>query len=165
MRSVSQSLDPSEAGGLVDLHVSYNILSVHPYLTQEAAQVLIQALVFSRLDYCNSLLAGFPSCAIKSLQLIQNAAARLVFNLPKFSHVTPLLHTLHWLPVEARIHCKTIVLAYGAARGTAPPNLQAMQKPYTPTSGLGGGRSLVSQPPDHRTVLYLKFKRVLPLSL
>ncbi|KAM9502200.1 uncharacterized protein ACWYII_000077 [Salvelinus alpinus] len=64
----------------------YNIRRVRPCLTQEAAQVLIQALVISRLDYCNSLLAGLPACAIKPLQLIQNAAARLVFNLPKFSH-------------------------------------------------------------------------------
>ncbi|KAK6305047.1 hypothetical protein J4Q44_G00238270 [Coregonus suidteri] len=72
----------------------YNIRRVRPCLTQEAAQVLVQALVISRLDYCNSLLAGLPACAIKPLQLIQNAAARLVFNLPKFSHVTPLLpHT------------------------------------------------------------------------
>ncbi|KAM9540282.1 uncharacterized protein ACWYII_038389 [Salvelinus alpinus] len=92
----------------------YNIRRVRPCLTQEAAQVLIQALVISRLDYCNSLLAGLPACAIKPLQLIQNAAARLVFNLPKFSHVTPLLRSLHWLPVEARIRYKTMVLAYGA---------------------------------------------------
>ena len=35
------------------------------------------------------------------LQLIQNAAARLVFILPKFSHTTSLLRTLHWLPVAA----------------------------------------------------------------
>ncbi|KAM9418959.1 uncharacterized protein ACWYII_022362 [Salvelinus alpinus] len=33
----------------------YNIRRVRPCLTQEAAQVLIQALVISRLDYCNSL--------------------------------------------------------------------------------------------------------------
>uniref|UniRef100_A0A674DUK9 Reverse transcriptase domain-containing protein n=1 Tax=Salmo trutta TaxID=8032 RepID=A0A674DUK9_SALTR len=73
----------------------YNIRRVRPCLTQEAAQVLVQALVISRLDYCNSLLAGLPACAIKPLQLIQNAAARLVFNLPKFSHVPPLLRSLH----------------------------------------------------------------------
>ena len=72
----------------------YNIRRVRPYLTQEAAQILNQALVLSRLAYCNSLLAGLAACAIKPLQLIQNAAARLVFNFPKFSHVTPLLRTL-----------------------------------------------------------------------
>ncbi|KAM9437695.1 uncharacterized protein ACWYII_015534 [Salvelinus alpinus] len=114
----------------------YNIRRVRPCLTQEAAQVLIQALVISRLDYCNSLLAGLPACAIKPLQLIQNAAARLVFNLPKFSHVTPLLRSLHWLPVEARIRYKTMVLAYGAVRGTAPQYLQALIRPYTQTRAL-----------------------------
>ncbi|KAM9432049.1 uncharacterized protein ACWYII_016309 [Salvelinus alpinus] len=119
----------------------YNICRVRPCLTQEAAQVLIQALVISRLDYCNSLLAGLPACAIKPLQLIQNAAARLVFNFPKFSHVTPLLRSLHWLPVEARIRYKTMVLAYGAVRGTAPPYLQALIRPYTQTRALRSSTS------------------------
>ncbi|KAM9499561.1 uncharacterized protein ACWYII_002425 [Salvelinus alpinus] len=66
----------------------YNIRRVRPCLTQEAAQVLIQALVISRLDYCNSLLAGLPACAIKPLQLIQNAAARLKI---KNTHTCPIL--------------------------------------------------------------------------
>ncbi|XP_052354209.1 uncharacterized protein LOC127916468 [Oncorhynchus keta] len=115
----------------------YNIRRVRPCLTQEAAQ----ALVISRLDYCNSLLAGLPACAIKPPQLIQNAAARLVFNLPKFSHVTPLLRSLHWLPVEARIRYKTMVLAYGAVRGTAPQYLQALIRPYTQTRALRSSTS------------------------
>jgi hypothetical protein len=107
----------------------YNIHRVQPYLTQEVAHVLIQVLVLSRMDYCNSLLAGFPACAFKPLQLIQNVAALLVFNLSKFSHVPPLLRTPHWLPVEVCIHYKTMVLTYITARGTAPPYLQAMLKP------------------------------------
>ncbi|KAI2645356.1 Protein RIK [Labeo rohita] len=37
------------------------------------------ALVISRLDYCNALLAGLPANTIKPVQMIQNAAARLVF--------------------------------------------------------------------------------------
>uniref|UniRef100_A0A674CUA9 Reverse transcriptase domain-containing protein n=1 Tax=Salmo trutta TaxID=8032 RepID=A0A674CUA9_SALTR len=119
----------------------YNTRRVRPCLTQEAAQVLIQALVISRLDYCNSLLAGLPACAIKPLQLIQNAAAHLVFNLPKFSHVTLLLCSLHCLPVEARIRYKTMVLAYGAVRGTAPPYLQALISPYTQTRALRSSTS------------------------
>jgi hypothetical protein len=100
-----------------------SVLRVQTYLTQEAAQVLIQALVISSLDYCISLLAGLPACAIKLLQLLQNTSACLIFNLPKFSHVTLLLRTLHWLPVEAHIHYKTMALTYRTARETAPPYL------------------------------------------
>ncbi len=51
----------------------HNIRKIRPFLTQHAAQLLVQALVLSRLDYCNALLAGLPSCTIKPLQMIQNA--------------------------------------------------------------------------------------------
>ncbi len=61
----------------------YNIRKIRPFLSEQAAQLLVQALVLSRLDYCNALLAGLPACTIKPLQLIQNAAARVVFNEPK----------------------------------------------------------------------------------
>ncbi len=66
----------------------HNIRKIRPFLTEHAAQLLVQALVISRLDYCNALLAGLPSNTIKPLQMIQNAAARLVFNEPKRAHVT-----------------------------------------------------------------------------
>lgn len=36
--------------------------------------------VNSRLDYCNSLLAGLPTNAVNPLQMIQNAAGHIVFN-------------------------------------------------------------------------------------
>src|SRR4029434_2156430 len=64
----------------------YNIRKSRPYLTQYAAQLLVQTLVSSRLDYCNALLTGLPACVVKPLQMIQNAAARLVFNQPKRAH-------------------------------------------------------------------------------
>ncbi|XP_033988854.1 uncharacterized protein LOC117484534, partial [Trematomus bernacchii] len=111
----------------------YNIRRIRPLLTQKATQILVQALLISRLDYFQSLLAGLPSCAIRPLQLIQNAAARLVFNLPKCSHTTPLLRSLHWLPVAARIRFKTQVLAYRAVNGSGPSYIQDLVKPYTPT--------------------------------
>jgi hypothetical protein len=83
-----------------------NICRVRPYLTKEAAQVLMQALVISRLDYRNSLLAAILACVLTLLRFIQNAAACLVLNLSKFSQVSPLLHTHHWRPVEVHIHYK-----------------------------------------------------------
>ncbi|KAI4900458.1 hypothetical protein NFI96_007344 [Prochilodus magdalenae] len=106
----------------------YNIQKIRPFLSQEATQLLVQSLVISRLSYCNSLLAGLPLWAIRPLQLVQNAAARLIFNLPKFTHVTPLLRSLHWLSVAARIRFKTLMLAYKAKNGPVPPYLMAMKK-------------------------------------
>ncbi|XP_047190220.1 uncharacterized protein LOC124850500 [Scophthalmus maximus] len=116
--------------------ILHNNRRIRPFLTEKATQVLVQALFISRLDYCNSLLAGLPACAIRTLQLIQNAAARLVFNLPKFSHTTPFLRTLHWLPVAARIRFKALVLAYRAPNGSGPSYIQNMVKLYTPAHPL-----------------------------
>ena len=104
----------------------FNIRKIRHLLTTEATQVLVQALVCSRLDYCNVLLAGLPASATQPLQLIQNAAARLIFKQTKYCHITPLLRDLHWLPISARIRFKTLVLAYKAVHSIAPPYLQSM---------------------------------------
>ena len=114
----------------------YNIRKIRRYLSEHSTQLLVQALVLSKLDYCNSLLAGLPACATRPLQRIQNAAARLVFNLPRRSHVTPLLVSLHWLPVTARIRFKTLVLTFRAVNGTAPDYIKSLLQPYTPSRHL-----------------------------
>ncbi len=101
-----------------------------------AAQLLVQALVISRLDYCNALLAGLPSNTIKPLQMIQNAAARLVFNEPKRAHVTPLFVSLHWLRVAARIQFKTLMLAYRTTTGSAPTYFHSLLRIYIPSRSL-----------------------------
>ncbi|MGH0118126.1 UNVERIFIED_CONTAM: hypothetical protein FKN15_044428, partial [Acipenser sinensis] len=72
-----------------------NIHRIHLFITNYFMQLLVQALVLSRLDYCNTLLAGLLASAIRPFQLIQNSAARLVFCLAHFSHATLLLCSLH----------------------------------------------------------------------
>ena len=66
----------------------------------------------------------------RPLQRIQNPAACPMYNIPKFSHVTPLFHVLHWLPVVARIRFKTMVLTYKAVNRTAPTYLQVLVRPH-----------------------------------
>ncbi|KAI4877508.1 hypothetical protein NFI96_030882, partial [Prochilodus magdalenae] len=129
----------------------YNIWRIRPFLSQEATQLLFQSLVISRLHYCNSLLAGFPLRAIRPLRLVLNAAARIIFNLPKFTHVTPLLCSLHWLPVVARIRFKTLMLAYKAKIGPAPPYLMAMVKSRAVPRALGASSTARLEPPSLRT--------------
>ncbi len=116
--------------------VLHNIRKIRSFLTQHAAQFLVQALVISRLDYCNALLAGLPSCTIKPLQMILNAAARLVFSKPKRTHVTPLFVSLHWLLFAARIKFKTLMLAYRTATGSAPSYFHSMMTIYFPSRSL-----------------------------
>ncbi len=111
----------------------HNIRKIRPFLTEHAAQLLVQALVISRLDYCNALLAGLPSNTIKPLQMVQNAAAQLVFNEPKRAHVTPLFVSLHWLPVAACIQFKTLMLAYRTTTGSAPTYFHSLLRIYIPS--------------------------------
>ncbi|KAK3565488.1 hypothetical protein QTP86_010864, partial [Hemibagrus guttatus] len=129
---------------------SRHTIRIRPFLSTQATQVLVQSLVISRLDYCNSLLAGLPLNAIRPLQIIQNAAARLVFNLPKFSHTTPLLRSLHWLPVAARIRFKTLMLAYKAKNGPAPSYLKALVTPRTAPRSLRSTSTARLVPPSLR---------------
>ena len=107
-----------------------NITKIMPYLTQHPTQLLVQAMVISRLDYCNALLTGLPACAVKPLQLVQNVAARLVFDQPKRAHVTSLFIELHWLSLAACIKLKSLMLAYKVLNRTAPIYLNALARAY-----------------------------------
>uniref|UniRef100_A0A669DD67 Pyrin domain-containing protein n=1 Tax=Oreochromis niloticus TaxID=8128 RepID=A0A669DD67_ORENI len=80
-----------------------NISKVRNILSQSDAEKLVHAFITSRLDYCNSLLSGCPKNSLKSLQLIQNAAARVLTGTRKREHISPVLASLHWLPVVVAI--------------------------------------------------------------
>ena len=101
----------------------HRINSIHHYLSQDALKTLISAFVLSRINYCNSLLAGCPKQLIHKLQKVQNKAARLICRTPKFDHVSPVLHTLHWLPVEQRIGYKLLLLAFKSVNNDGPSYL------------------------------------------
>ena len=58
---------------------------------------------------------------MSKLQRIQNSAARLVCSTPRFNHITPVIFSLHWLPVAYRIELKIFVLTFKAVYQLAPP--------------------------------------------
>ena len=71
------------------------------------------------LDYCNSLLIELPLTHTQCLQSVQNAAARLIFNLRRCDHITDALISLHWLRVPERIIFQVATLTYRALHGSA----------------------------------------------
>ena len=52
--------------------------SIKQALAPDATKTLIRVFISSRLDYCNSIFAGVSGQLLQKLQVIQNAAARLV---------------------------------------------------------------------------------------
>jgi hypothetical protein len=96
-------------------------------LTIEAAHSLVRALVHSRLDYCNGILANAPLGLINCLQSVLRSAARLVLRLPPWASVTQLMRDqLHWLPMQQRITFKLCTMTYKCIHGAAPIYLSRM---------------------------------------
>ena len=74
--------------------------------------------------------------AINRLQLIQNSAARLLTKTKKKEHITPVLYTLHWLPVSQRIDFKILLLVYKSKNNHGPAYITESLSPYTPNRTL-----------------------------
>ncbi len=92
-------------------------------LTVSDAEKLVHAFLTSRLDYCNALLGGCPAYSINKLQVVQNSAARVLTRSRKCNHITPILQSLHWLPIKFCMSYKILLLAYKALNDLAPAYL------------------------------------------
>lgn len=132
-----------------------NISAIRRLIPQSACESLIHSLVTSRLDYANALFTGLPKYEIDRLQKIQNIAARVIFRLRKFDHVTPALRELHWLPVAKRIEFKVLLLTYKCIHGNAPTYLQELIELKTSIRNLRSNNgTLTLHIPKPRTVRY-----------
>lgn len=99
-------------------HTTYHITH-----TTQVTLSLVIALVLTRLDCGNAVLAGLPARQLNRLQSVLHAAARLIYRARKFDHVTPLLRELHWLSVPERITFKLATLVFRCLHGLAPAYL------------------------------------------
>jgi len=92
-------------------------------ITEDAAKIVVQAFISSRLDYSNSRLCGIAGNLLQKLQSLLNTAARLITRTRRREYITPVLRELHWLPVWQRIDFKLAVLGYKALDGQLPQYL------------------------------------------
>jgi len=96
-------------------------------------KTLVHAFVTTRLDYCNSVLAGAPRSVTDKLQRLLNAAARLVTGTRKFDRdLSRLLHVdLHWLDVPERVQYKLGITVRRCQQHKAPQYLTVLRQPRT----------------------------------
>ena len=136
----------------VNFHIR-NISRIRKFIDQDACHAAVRALVLSRLDYCNSLLNGTSLSQLKSLQLLQNKAARLVYCKSKFDHVSHLISDLHWLRIDKRIMYKTVTLTYKCMNNLSPVYLADLLLPHTSKYNTRSTTSkILSVPRTHKVI-------------
>ena len=102
------------------------IRKLRKFLTMDACRTMVQSMVISHLDYCNSLYYGLPDTELSRLQRIQNLAAKVILCRSPDDSSRECLQTLHWLPVEARIEFKILCIVFKCIHGQAPQYLRDM---------------------------------------
>ncbi|XP_072018281.1 uncharacterized protein [Amphiura filiformis] len=103
----------------VNFHLR-NIRRIAKYLDQDTKHHVVRCLILSRLDYGNALLYGAKSKDLDRLQSLLNKAAKLIFCADRRDSPSPLLDTLHWLPIRERIKFKICMYVFKCLQGNAP---------------------------------------------
>ena len=102
------------------------ISKIRHFLDKNATKILMQALILSKTDYCNSLLLGTPKYNLDRMQHMQNIACRIIHTTGKYDSITPLQLDLHWLNVKERKWYKVAVMVHTCVYGDAPEYLKCL---------------------------------------
>ena len=111
---------------------------IHTSLTIEASKTIAAAIVGSRLDFCNSLLAGTSVSNLTRLQRVQNTLARVVAQKPRFCH---------------RISFKIATVTFRVLQSQQPSYLSSRIPRYVPARALRSSSSFSICVPPRKTTM------------
>ena len=101
-----------------------NLRRIRSSIDLPTATTIAVSLIHSKLDYCNSLFLNLPNTQLDKLQFILNSAARAITSASKYSRITPILKSLHWLKIKERIQYKILSLTYSTIQFNQPSYLR-----------------------------------------
>lgn len=112
-----------------------------------SAKLAANALVTSRIDYCNSLLYGINKGLVHRLQIVQNSLARAVVpSCRRYDHISPVLKQLHWLPVQQRIEFKVALITFKVLQCNEPSYLRELIQPVPVSARRSANKNLLVKP-------------------
>lgn len=120
---------------------------IRRYINTYPTKSLCNALVTSWLVYSNALLYGVPQHTLNKLQLVQNTAAHIITRSSKYSHITPILKELHWLPVQYRVNYKILTHTFKPIHDQSYVHIKDMINIYKPTWNLRSAHQLLKLVP------------------
>ena len=94
------------------------LVKIRPFLSTDAANKLAVSFILTRLDYCNSLLAGLPDNKLNKLQRIQNHAARIVLRKPRHVSVHHCLEHSTGFQLKRGSNIKLLACAFSVSLTT-----------------------------------------------
>lgn len=89
--------------------------SVLQYITEDNQETIVSSCILSKLDYCNSQLAGYPKTLIKPLQH-KNKGYKSAAKPSRAEQARP--RQLLWLPLERIMKYKISCLLFQIMTGT-----------------------------------------------
>lgn len=138
-KEIKRSLAAKDLGVIIDTHLSYDahvsstvsscmaklgqINRVRKCFPSDTLQLIISALVLSKLFYCSTVWSNTSANNIRKLQALQNFACRIITDTKKYEHITPALKQLGWLPVKEELLYRESVMTYKCVNGMAPQYL------------------------------------------
>ncbi len=109
-----------------------NIARLRTSLTLADSEILIIALITSRLDYCNALFLGLLKKLIARLQYVQNSAARVLTS----TRCSARYSSNAWSSLATCGITYTLFISFKALNGLAPPYLSHLLYSYSPPRSL-----------------------------
>ena len=105
----------------------------------------------SKIYFMCTLYYAMNQKQIKRLQKIQNYAARIITLSNKYTHITPILNYLNWLPIKEFIQYRYLTIIHKCLQNTAPRYLCDLLEHYEPGRQLRSNNMRLLKVPNIKT--------------
>mgnify|MGYP002716484922 CR=1 FL=1 len=101
----------------------HSLYRLKHFLPEPVKASLVQTLVISHLDYCDTVYIDLTEVQSKRIQRIQNACVRFVHNARRYDHLTDYYRQLRWAKMHARRQLHVLMLLWKIIKYKQPTYL------------------------------------------